>query len=58
MAMMVVGILGACETKTGDGQAPAEAAATTATEAPAPQDTYAPDGLDGATVTIKPLGKA
>ncbi|MBE9553327.1 MAG: tetratricopeptide repeat protein [Proteobacteria bacterium] len=70
MAMMVVAILGGCESKTGDGQAQAEAPAATKTEAPAqpgpepdvatnvPRDTYAPDGLDGATVTIKPLGKA
>ena len=70
MAMMIVAILGGCESKTGDGKAQAEAPAATETETPAtpepeseaatnvPRDTYAPDGLDGATVTIKPLGKA
>ncbi len=72
MAMLTVAILAGCESKTdgGNGQAQAEAPATAQTDATAanepepeaakgiPQDTYAPGGLDGATVVIKPLGKA
>ncbi|MEN8196338.1 MAG: tetratricopeptide repeat protein [Pseudomonadota bacterium] len=72
MAILTVAILAGCESKAGDGdrQAQAEAPAAAQTEAPAPQkpepgaakdvprDTYAPDGLEGATVTVKPVGKA
>lgn len=72
MAMLTIAIIAGCENKTGDGdvQAQAEAPPATQTETPAPKapdtgaangvprDTYVPEGLDGATVTIKPLGKA
>lgn len=72
MAMFLIAALAGCENKTGDssGTEPAtvpavpEAKAPTAEEPAAvatqsvPSDTYAPGGLDGATVTIKPVGKA
>jgi tetratricopeptide (TPR) repeat protein len=72
MTMLLVVALAGCESKTdgntGKGQAD-EGAATTArapaSEEPAsefakntPPDIYAPSGLDGATVSVKPLGKA
>lgn len=72
MAMLIIAIVAGCEGKTGggDSQVQAGAPAEKETEAPAPRepepgaangiprDTYAPGGLDGATVTVKPLGKA
>jgi tetratricopeptide (TPR) repeat protein len=72
MAILMVAVLAGCESKADDGksQAQAEAPAAKETEAPAPRepepeaakdiprDTYAPDGLEGATVTVKPVGKA
>jgi tetratricopeptide (TPR) repeat protein len=69
VAMLLVTALAGCENKTdadNGKEAPAapEAKAPT-TEKPeataaqsAPSETYAPNGLDGATVTVKPLGKA
>lgn len=69
--ILLVVILGGCETNaaTSDSQAQAETPPTATAEAPVKQEpappaaqipnfTYAPDGLDGATVTVKPLGKA
>lgn len=72
MAMMLIAALAGCESKTdgNDGKGPAEAPAAPEAKAPAaeepetgaaesaPSETYAPGGLDGATVSIKPLGKA
>jgi len=69
--ILLVVILGGCESKAGNGdsQAQAEAQAPATAEAsvnrePAPPAvqtpnfTYAPGGLDGATVTVRPVGKA
>jgi tetratricopeptide (TPR) repeat protein len=69
IAMMLIAALAGCESKT-DGNNGKEPAAAPEAKAPAseepetgaaeggPSDTYAPGGLDGATVSIKPLGKA
>ena len=71
-AMLLFAMLPGCQSKTGDngGKEPAEAPAAPEAKAPAaketiseaaqriPPDAYAPDGLDGATVTIRPVGKA
>jgi len=70
--MLLIVVLAGCENKAGDGgskdttEPPAEAEAKTpapeqtetGTAATPPTDTYAPSGLEGATVSIKPLGKA
>lgn len=66
--MLLIAILGGCESKTDNSQAQAEAPTTTQTAATPepkpkaatniPADTYAPGGLDGATVMLKPAGKA
>lgn len=69
--ILLVVILGGCETSAGNGdsqaqadtRAPAIAEASVNQEpappaAQAPNFTYAPGGLDGATVTVKPVGKA
>jgi tetratricopeptide (TPR) repeat protein len=72
MAMMLIAALAGCESKTdgNDGKEPAEAPAAPEAKSPAaeepetgvaasaPSTIYAPGGLDGATVSIKPLGKA
>ena len=61
--MLLIAVLGGCESKTGDDQAQAEAPTATNSVATGvasniPADTYAPGGLDGATVMLKPAGKA
>ncbi len=72
MTMTLVVALAGCESKTdgNTGKAQTDAGAATTAEAPAsddpaaesakstPTDIYAPGGLDGATVSVKPLGKA
>lgn len=71
MVMLVAAILVGCENKSGDNTGDS-AQATNAPEAEAstpnqpeadsakttPSRAYAPDGLDGATVTVRPVGKA
>ena len=72
MTMSLVVALAGCESKTdgNTGNAQTNAGAATTANAPAlegpaaesakstPTDIYAPGGLDGATVSVKPLGKA
>jgi len=67
--LLVVALVG-CESKKDGNTGQAEASAATTAKAPAseepasefakstPTDIYAPSGLDGATVSVKPLGKA
>jgi tetratricopeptide (TPR) repeat protein len=70
MTILLLVALAGCESKTDGNTGKAETGAATTAKAPAseepasefaksaPTDIYAPSGLDGATVSVKPLGKA
>ena len=51
MSLLALTALAGCETGTGNSQAPAETKGTAG-------EIYAPDGNEGATVTVTPVGKA